>query len=56
VWPSYFHLRLCGAHLSTLGMARNYTIIAIGLVFGSVGIWYSSKQLNRAMNMVDEYE
>jgi hypothetical protein len=37
-------------------MARNYTIIAVGLLFGSVGIWYSSKQLNRAMNMVDEYE
>ena len=56
VWPSYFHLRLCGHQLNMLGTSRNYAIICIGLLFGSIGVWYSSKQLRNAMNTVDEYD
>lgn len=40
VWPAYFHLRLRGESLNALGRSRNYSIMALGFLFGTIGLYY----------------
>ena len=50
VWPCYFHLRLRWYAMSRLARALDVTIIVLGVVFGSFGIFYSGHALNRAFH------
>ena len=50
VWPCYFHLRLRWYAMSRLARALDIAIIALGVVFGSIGIYYSGHALNRAFH------
>jgi vesicular inhibitory amino acid transporter len=56
IWPAYFHLRLKKEGLSTWGIITDYGIIVLGLLFGSVGVFYASRQLASAMSTFDEYQ
>lgn len=70
VWPAYFHLRLHGSGLNVLGRSRNYSIMALGIIFGTVCLYYrqvleqctfeitilcSTQALLAEMNYEDEY-
>ncbi|GFR91002.1 vesicular inhibitory amino acid transporter-like [Elysia marginata] len=50
VWPCYFHLRLRWYAMSRLSRALDIMIIVLGVVFGSIGIYYSGHALNRAFH------
>uniref|UniRef100_A0A915I243 Amino acid transporter transmembrane domain-containing protein n=1 Tax=Romanomermis culicivorax TaxID=13658 RepID=A0A915I243_ROMCU len=56
VWPSLFHLKMKAPKLNDKQKWVNRSIVLIGVVFGSVGVYYSSMQLRKAINAVDEYE
>uniref|UniRef100_A0A915L617 Vesicular inhibitory amino acid transporter n=1 Tax=Romanomermis culicivorax TaxID=13658 RepID=A0A915L617_ROMCU len=56
VWPSLFHLKMKGSKLNDKQKWVNRSIVLIGVVFGSVGVYYSSMQLRKAIYAVDEYE
>lgn len=55
VWPCVFHLQMKKESMSKFKKGISYTIIGMGLTFGLIGIYYSSMQLNRAINAIDEY-
>lgn len=50
VWPCYFHLRLKWYRLNWFERAVDIVIIMLGLIFGSIGIYYSAHALARAVN------
>lgn len=55
IWPCVFHLQLKRHLLTTAKRVCNMTIIGLGAFFGLIGIYYSSMQLSRAVNAIDEY-
>lgn len=48
VWPCYFHMRIKWYKLRWYTKALDITVIVIGVVFGSIGIYYSSHALANA--------
>ncbi len=55
IWPCLFHLQLKGAYISGRTRAGSIAIISTGVLFGIIGIYYSTIQLSRALNYVDVY-
>lgn len=56
IWPSLFHLIIKGDGLDQRTKIKNCSIIALGVLFGCVGMIYSSQELARAISEIDEYE
>lgn len=50
VWPCHFHLRLRWYRLKWYEKAADIIIILLGLVFGSIGIYYSAHALAQAVH------
>ena len=48
VWPCYFHLRIKWYTLRWPVRIVDITIIVLGFLFGSVGMYYSAHALSRA--------
>ncbi|XP_045160323.2 vesicular inhibitory amino acid transporter-like [Mercenaria mercenaria] len=50
VWPCHFHLRLRWYRMKWYEKATDIIIILLGLVFGSIGIYYSAHALAQAVH------
>ncbi|XP_071117396.1 vesicular inhibitory amino acid transporter-like [Haliotis cracherodii] len=48
VWPCYFHLKIKWTTLSRVDRALDVTIIILGVLCGTVGMYYSAHALTRA--------
>ncbi|KRZ72449.1 Vesicular GABA transporter [Trichinella papuae] len=55
VWPCVFHLKLKRQKLSKYAVYCDWAILTFGILFGLIGIYFSSTELYRAIQVVDEY-
>lgn len=51
IWPCYFHLKLKKGTLSTQTIAYDYFIIALGVLFGVIGVYDSGSALITAFEI-----